>query len=58
LPDYEIRENKVGSGGAGFLQRLRKGKNKVLKKRGIPVEWIFGGIWVIGDYFCIYFVAG
>jgi len=33
----------LGSGGVGFLRRLRKGKNKVLKKKGIPVDWIIGG---------------
>jgi len=33
LPDYEIKENKVGSrGGAGFLRRLRKGKIRFLGK--------------------------
>jgi len=32
----------LGAGGAGFLRWVRKGKNKVLKKNGIPVDWIFG----------------
>jgi len=48
----------LGSGDAGFLRRLRKGKNKVLKKNSDSVDWIFGGIGVIGDYSSIYFIAG
>jgi len=42
----------LGSGSVGFLRRLRKEKNKVLKKTGISVEGIFGDIGisrVIGD---------
>jgi len=58
LKNYEIKENKVGSGGIGSLRRVRKGKNKVLKKRGIPVDWIFGKIGVIAVYTRIHFIAG
>jgi len=36
-------ENKVDFREADFLRKLRKGKNKVLKKTGISVDWIFGG---------------
>jgi len=47
LPDYGIKRIRLGSGAIGFLRRLRKGENKVLKKKGIPVNWIFGAIGVI-----------
>jgi len=37
------KENKVGFRGYRFSTKGEKGKIKVLKKRGIPVDWIFGG---------------
>jgi len=43
LSEFGIKENKVEFREADFLRKLRKWKNKVLKKTGISVDWIFGG---------------
>ena len=58
LPDYEIKENKVEFRGYRFSTKVEKGKNKVLKKNVVPVNWMFGAIGVIGDYSRIHFIAG
>jgi len=49
LPDYEIKENKVGFRGSRLSTKVEKGKNKVLKKNMfllIGYSGLSGHLWI------------
>ena len=43
LPDYEIKENKVGFRGRWYSTKVENGEKEGFKERYIPVDCIFGG---------------